>query len=107
MSIYAADTSVSVEKTRAELETTLTRFGATAFGYISDEGRACVMFKASGKQVRFFLPLPSPNEKRFTQDKRYSYMTRPEAAARKDERQACSHAWRALFLCVKAKLVAV
>ena len=39
---YAKDTSVSVERSRAEIETTLTRYGATAFGYATDEGRAIV-----------------------------------------------------------------
>lgn len=109
MSIYAADTTTSVEKTRAELETTLSKFGATAFGYMADAGRAAITFKASGKFVRFLLPLPKPDEKRFTTYQiRGGYpRERVAEAARKEWEQACRAAWRALFLCVKAKLVAV
>lgn len=107
MSIYAADTSVSVEKTRAELETTLARFGADAFGYMTDNGRAAITFKAFGKFVRFVLPLPLPTEKRFTHSTAHTWKPRTAEAARKEWEQACRSAWRALFLCVKAKLVAV
>jgi hypothetical protein len=105
---YAAETSTSVEKTRAELETTLSRFGAEAFGYMTDAGRAAITFRASGKCVRFILPLPLPTDERFTRYKSrgYSYDRAP-AAARKEWEQACRSAWRALFLCVKAKLIAV
>jgi hypothetical protein len=38
MTRYAADTSVSVEKSRMEIERTLARYGADAFAYFS-EGR--------------------------------------------------------------------
>lgn len=104
---YAADTSTSVEKTRAELETTLQKFGADAFGYMTDTGRAAITFRASGKFVRFFLPLPSQNEKRFTHGASRTWEARQPEAARKLWEQACRSSWRALFLCVKAKLVAV
>lgn len=107
--IYAADTTTSVEKTRAELESTLQRFGATAFGYASDEGRAAIQFKAADRLVRFTLPVPEKDEARFTKYKhRGGYMlARTAEAARKEWEQACRSAWRALFLAVKAKLVAV
>lgn len=106
--IYAETTSVSVEKTRAELETVLRSYGADAFGYMADPTRAAITFKANGKFVRFMLPLPSPSDKRFTEYKRggYSYC-RTKEAARKEWEQACRSSWRALFLAVKAKLVAV
>lgn len=40
--IYAADTSTSVEKTRAELETVIGKFGAGAFGYAMQDGAAMI-----------------------------------------------------------------
>lgn len=108
---YAADTSVSVEKTRAELETTLSRFGADAFGYMTDNGRAAITFKASGKFVRFILPLPKKDDPKFThyffRGNAWDKRERTPEAAMKDWEQSCRSAWRALFLCVKAKLVAV
>lgn len=108
MSIYAADTSTSVEKTRAELETTLGKFGADAFGYMTEKGRACISFRANGKCIRFILPLPARDDKRFTEYvSRGKLWARTEEVARKDWEQACRSAWRALFLAVKGKLVAI
>lgn len=104
---YAADTSTSVEKTRAELETVLHKFGAEAFGYMTDAGRAAITFKANGKFVRFILPLPRADENRFTHQERRNWLPRTPESARREWEQACRSAWRALFLCVKAKLVAV
>ena len=51
MSTFAADTSVSVEKSRAEVERTLARYGATAFGYMTEPGRAVIMFEAHGRRI--------------------------------------------------------
>lgn len=108
MSTFAADTSVAVERTRAELEQTLQRFGADAFGYMIGDGKAMIQFRASGRHVRFTLPIPSPTEKRFTEYRiRGCIYSRAPGQARKEWDQACRSAWRALFLCVKAKLVAV
>lgn len=105
--IYAADTSTSVEKTRAELESVIRKYGADAFAYAMDNNKAMIQFRASGKQVRFILPLPSPDEKRFTHQTNRTWLTRTSDEARKEWEQACRSSWRALFLAVKAKLVAV
>lgn len=105
--IYAADTSTSVEKTRAELETVIRKYGADAFGYAMDGTKAMIQFKAHGKFVRFNLPLPARTEKRFTHELRRPWVPRAESAQFAQWEQACRSVWRALFLCVKAKLVAV
>lgn len=104
MSKFASDTSVSVEKTRAELETTLRRFGADSFGYMSDRDQAAITFRVNQKIVRFLLPLPSPAEDRFT---RHSRGLRDAATSARLWEQACRASWRALFLVCKAKLVAI
>jgi hypothetical protein len=107
---YAEDTSVSVEKTRAQLETLITQNGADAFGYMTGDGKAIIQFRFNGKFVRFLLPLPSSSDKRFTEYKRrgaYYPTQRTQEAAHKEWEQACRSVWRALFLAVKAKLVAV
>lgn len=106
MATYAADTSVPVEKSRAEIERTLARYGATAFGYMTEQGRAVVMFEAHGRRIRFDLPLPSPSERRFTHTAgRATERTQVQALASWE--QACRQRWRALALAVKAKLEAV
>lgn len=66
MSRYAKDTSVSVEKSRAEIEATLSRYGADCFAYMAMPERAAIGFRVGGRQLRFVLPIPSRMEKQFT-----------------------------------------
>jgi hypothetical protein len=101
---YAENTSVPVERSRAELERTISRYGATAFGYMSEPGRAVVMFEAHGRKIMFTLPLPRPDEERFTHNTRGK---RTASVAHEAWEQACRQRWRALNLAVKAKLEAV
>lgn len=113
MSIYAQETSVSVEKTRAEIEATLARYGAVKFAYMTAETSAVIMFVAHGKGVRFQLPLPPRDDIHFTirefrrMGKLVSKQPRTPDEAYRAWEQACRSLWRSLFLCVKAKLEAV
>lgn len=102
---YASNTTVPVEKTRAEIERVLTRSGATQFASGWDEKGAHVGFRMHDRFVRFYLPLPARDERRFTVE-RYGRKRTPEAALRLWE-QACRARWRALLLSVKAKLESV
>lgn len=107
---YAENTSVPVEKSRAEIETVLTRYGATHFGYMVDPKQAVVMFQAKDRQVRFNLPLPDRTSQSFTHrmDGRSRMLRRlSDADAHKAWEQACRQRWRALALVIKAKLEAV
>lgn len=103
---YAEGTAVSVEKSRAEIESCVRRYGATGFisGWRNDD--AMITFEIKEKRIRFMLPLPSRTSKEFTHT--------PSRGTRRDERsayqaweQACRQRWRALALAVKAKLEAV
>ena len=104
MTGYAANTSVSVENTRAEIERTLTRYGADAFAYATEGGKVALGFRAQGRQFRFKLTLPERGERRFTH---HSRGERTPEAAFKEWEQACRQKWRALALVIKAKLEAV
>ena len=108
MARYAERTSVSVEKSRNEIESTLARYGAASFMYGWDGDGAMIAFVmevAEGKrQVRFHLPLPSRDDRRFTH---HSRGRRTADAAEREWEQACRQRWRALSLVVKAKLEAV
>lgn len=106
MSRFAENTSVSVENSRAEIERTLSRYGADQFMYGWDAEQAVVQFRMSGRHVRFLLPLPdkASDEFRLTPAKRYERT--PEEQLKAWE-QACRQRWRALALVVKAKLEAV
>lgn len=108
MAQYALNTSVSVEKSRAEIETLLTKYGAGQFGYATDQERgiASIQFTSSGRHVRFVLKLPSRSSDEFTKTPGRNRSRAPDAAYTAWE-QACRQRWRALALCIKAKLEAV
>lgn len=102
---YAAKTSVTVEQTRCEIERMLQRYGATAFGYQSRPGGAIVAFACKDRQIRFDLPLPNLTDKEFTHTKQNK--RREGRAQLQAWEQACRARWRALQLCIRAKLEAV
>lgn len=105
---YAANTSVPVERSRAELERTLERYGADAFAYGWGPEGAVIQFRAHERYVKFELPLPKKDDPRFTTYKRgHNMHWRTPEAALKEWEQACRQRWRALNLVVKAKLEAV
>lgn len=102
---YAAGTDVPSDKSRADIERTLIRYGATNFVYGWEKNRVLIAFTAEGRQVRFLLPMPNPDDDEFTLTptrKRRS----PTEAARVYE-QAVRQRWRALNLVIKADLEAV
>jgi hypothetical protein len=92
--VYAAETKVPVEQSRVEIERTLARYGADRFAFMSEAGRAIIMFEANNRRLKFDLPLPAkkPGE---------------NDASRKTREQMTRSRWRALLLCIKAKLEAV
>lgn len=108
MAKYAAATTVSIERSRAEIETILNRYGATAFGYAndSDRGLATIQFTAQKRHVRFMLHLPKKNEKQFMLSPKGRSRLSPEKQTEAWQ-QACRQRWRALTLAIKAKLEAV
>lgn len=84
---YAEYTKVPVEQTRAEIERTLKRYGADRFAYFSSDMQAMIVFEAHQRRIQFNLPLPGEKA-----DKN-GRLTRQK--------------WRALGLCIKAKLESV
>lgn len=103
---YAEHTSVSVEKSKAEIETTLQRYGACEFVSGWDKDKAIIGFRCGERFVRFELPLPKRDDKRFTHSAA-RHTPRSSSEAYKAWEQACRQKWRALALCIKAKLEAV
>ncbi|UFU03460.1 hypothetical protein LQF12_02280 [Ruania suaedae] len=105
MSRYAESTQVSSDRSRAEIERTLTRYGASSFTYGWDDTRAAIGFVMEGRQVRFVLPLPDrqADEFRLTPTGKQRTASASETAYE----QAVRQRWRALALMVKAKLEAV
>jgi hypothetical protein len=104
---YAERTQVAVGATRNEIERLLDNHGATAFvsGWDRDQQIASVMFDLADRRIRFTLPLPDPNDSRFTRTP--TGRRRTAAAAADEHEQAVRQRWRALLLVIKAKLEAI
>ncbi|KLI04148.1 MULTISPECIES: hypothetical protein [Mycolicibacterium] len=105
MAKYAANTDVSSDRSRAEIERTLERYGAREFMYGWDQNRAVVGFVLNEREIRFVLPLPDRDSDDFTR----TPTGRPRAAnqVREAYEQAVRQRWRSLALVIKAKLEAV
>lgn len=103
MGKYAANTSVSSELSRIEIEKTLIRYGADNFAYAMTAGKALIGFTMNERQIKFVLPLPEKGEFRYTPTGR----DRSENSQYEAWEQACRQRWRALNLVIKAKLEAV
>lgn len=86
---FAEGTSVPIERSKAEIESMLVRYGAEQFVSGWGEQEARIQFLAKGRIVRFVLPIPKRTEKRFTQHPRYAYKARSEGEARKPGRRNC------------------
>jgi hypothetical protein len=107
---YASETTVSVAKSRAEIESTVTRYGASEFISGWSAGFAQVAFQMKNRQIRFMLPLPNKSDDRFlTREDGRSGRRTPNSAEKIEAlwEQACRQRWRALLLVIKAKLEAV
>jgi hypothetical protein len=103
---FASQTSVSVDKSIAEIRSILSRYGADQFihGEDSSRGQAIIGFRVGGKSIKLYLPLPHKKQ----------FMVSPAGRQRRDMgavekawEQACRQSWRALALIIKAKLEAV
>ena len=100
---YAADTRVSVTRSRVELEELVRRHGATSIitGEMTEEGFAFVGFRLNDRNLLLKVPEPSLDD-----------MPKKSAGGRKrTEAQRCSaleqlrrSRWRLLLLATKAKL---
>ncbi len=105
MTKYAQNTTVSPEKSRAEIQRIIQRYGAEKFAYAEDSDQAMIVFQVHGRRVKFTLALPDVNDEEFTTTAA-GYTTSDAANTRKWE-QSTRQRWRALALCIKAKLESV
>lgn len=90
MARFAEKTRVPVVQSRGEIETLLKKYGAKSFMTGQNATEAVIAFEAKDRRVMFRLPMP--DAKKFSADK-----------FGQEERRL----WRALVMCIKAKLEAV
>jgi len=103
---YAKDTSVSSERSQAEIKKTLARYGATKYAYVEEEERAATMFEVPNRRIRFLLPLPNRSDPKFWETPGRKLQRAPYAAF-KEWKQSFRQRWRTLALAIKAKIEAV
>lgn len=106
MTRYAANTTVAADKTRREIESALSRWGANAFMYGWQNQRAVLAFEAHRRQIRFELPMPDRNDREFTHTPSKG-QRRSAGQVEQMYDQAVRARWRALLLIIKAKLEAI
>ena len=109
-SIFATDTKVPVERSRAELDTLLGKYGATARAFAVDDERhrALMSFRIADLDYRMEVPLPERDQpdvrprgwSGWPDSRRKEWIDREYA-------QALRTRWRVLLLLVKAKMEAV
>ncbi len=103
---YAVNTSVSIAKSKADIEELIQKAGASQFVSGYRDNLAVIGFSLSDRQIRFVLPLPEKNSPEFqlTPGRKQK---RSEEQAYAAWEQVCRSRWRSLFLVIKAKLEAV
>jgi hypothetical protein len=105
MASYAPNTQVSSDKSKAEIERTLQRYGATGFMYGWQDSKAMIAFQMANRHIKFILPMPDRNSKEFTHTDKGRI--RADNAQQQAYEQSIRQKWRALALVIKAKLEAV
>lgn len=107
MPTYAAETTVSSERSQQEIQQTLRRYGAKEFQLGWSDEMAMIAFVAKECLVRFILPMPDRQAKEFTWTNHTSPRRRTPKQQEEAYEQATRQRWRALNLVIKAKLEAV
>jgi hypothetical protein len=111
---YAAGTKTSISTTEAEIKKLLRRYNADNFAIGESSSRAQVAFEVHDTRIIIRMPLPPRDDEQFTKarqstgqrDRFRTIDRKPDTAADLWE-QACRAKWRALLLCIKAKLEGV
>jgi len=103
VSKYAKSTTVSPEKSQAEIQSTLRKYGADRFGTMEEKTKAHVMFSYSGLSIQISIILPERSEFIKTETGK----SRTKSAIDNQLDQEIRQRWRVLLLAIKAKLEAI
>lgn len=104
MAAYAQGTSVSIAKTKMDIERLLSRKKATDFVCGTPNNTAVIAFRLQGRVIRIAFPMPDLTDPTFTTPTGRKLKETRVAKACEDESK---RRWRALLLIVKAKLEAI
>lgn len=93
--MYAKTTKVPVDKTIGEIRKILDKAGAIGFAFAEQGSAAYIIFKVKDRGVKMFVKLPRPPQEKSNE------------ASRKTFEQLRRSKWRALLLCIKAKVESI
>jgi hypothetical protein len=100
---FAEGTTVSVVKSRIEIEELVKKHGARHILSGDDGKQAWIAFAVKDRFLRFTLPLPDPKDRKFTQQPRSRWRRRSDEQIRVAVEAETRRRWRALLLALKAK----
>lgn len=103
---FAKGTKVAIDTTTQQIKNMLRKAGAVAFATLEENASAAIAFRLHDLNIRMTIPMPDRFSRRFTHTEEKQLVRNDDAAERLWE-QACKERWRALHLCVKAKLEAI
>lgn len=101
---YAQGTSVAAAKTQGEISGLLAKIGCDRIINAQEPGQCVIYFEIEQRGFKFSLPLPRPDERRFTH---HSKGIRTESSAREQYESEVNRRWRCFGALIKATLVAV
>lgn len=99
---FAAHTTVSTDRSIGEIRSTIMRYGGQAFAQAEGQGKFAIQFQMKDRFVKFFLPIPSREDKKYLKDGRRAVRTADKRYQVWD--QECRARFRALAWSVKMKL---
>lgn len=104
---YAEKTTVTVERSEAEIKALVNRYGARKYmsGTDEDAGLSIIQFEMQDRRVLFRLQLPTEDAEDFLYDGRGRRRT--DTQVRNAYEQECRRLWRSLVITIKAKLESV
>jgi hypothetical protein len=102
---YGTGTRVEVHRSRHELERVLRKYGAHEVLFVEADANAAIQFAMHGRYVQLALPLPDPEDSRFTHTP--SGKPRTATAQERAYDQALREHWRSLIVAVRGKLQSV
>lgn len=95
---YAEGTTVSVVKSRQDLEVLLRQHGATQFSFLEGDEQSIVVYRLSGRHIKHVISRPKVDVKRTSKG-----LSKEETELKRGEKEY-QRRWRALLLLCKAKL---
>lgn len=107
MGRYAENSKVPVDRSKAEIERLLMRYGADQFLRGSSLAPRCEMiaFRMQGRNVKLHLPMPDPGDELFRLTP--TGMERSESVVRAEWEKEVRRRWRVFILLIKTQLEAI